>query len=156
RGQIVHQHFTQPGQSLLGNVPLRWTTAWVWKPLDYLTVLLEAGFVVAVASPRAFRVFCAAAVLFHFAIFIAFGIDFTANVAAYAVFFEWSILVDQVDGIQLQRWARAVRARLASSRAWVIIGVIVVAGALSIAVDRVGAPVVYVTQQVSTHPNRVA
>jgi hypothetical protein len=127
-----------------------------WKPLDYLTLLLEAGFIVAVASPRAFRLFCAAAVLFHFAIFIAFGIDFTANVAAYAVFFEWSILVDRIAGTGLQRRARVVRSRLASNRAWVVVAVVAVAGASSIAANRVGTPVVYVTQRISTRPNRVA
>jgi len=156
RAQVVHQHFTQPGQSLLGDLPLHWTSAWIWKPLDYLTVLLEAGFIIAVASPRAFRVFCAAAVLFHFAIFIAFGIDFTANVAAYAVIFEWSILVDRLDGTELQTRARAVRSWLAAKRAWVVLGVLAVAAAVSIVADRVGSPVGYLAHQFSNRPSRVA
>jgi uncharacterized membrane protein YphA (DoxX/SURF4 family) len=156
RAQVVHQHFTQPGQSLLGDLPLHWTSAWAWKPFDYVTVLLEAGFIVAVASPRAFRVFCAAAVLFHLAIFVAFGIDFTANVAAYAVFFEWSMLVDRLEGAELRARARAVRSWLASRRAWIVVGVLGLAGALAVIADHVGAPVVHVANRFSTRPNRVA
>ena len=156
RAQIVHQHFTQPGQGLLGNFPLRTTSALFWKPLDYLTLFLELGFLIALASPRAFRVFCAGAVVFHFAIFIAFGIEFTANVVTYAVFFEWSVVVDRIHGAELRTRAGAVRSRLAAHRAFVGLFALTIGVAVSIATDRIGPPVVYVAQRFAARPTWAA
>ena len=37
--------------------------------------------------------------MFHFAVFLAFGIAFTRNVVAYSIFFEWSRLIElQMEG----------------------------------------------------------
>jgi hypothetical protein len=157
RSHVVHYHFVAPDDGLLGTLPLESTSALVWKPLDYLTVLFELGFAIAIVSPRRLRLFCAAAVVFHFAIFLAFGIDFTGNVVAYAIFFPWSTAVDRL------RTPRALHTatgdlRSALSRARVLVGPAVLVGgaALFLLRDRIGTPMRHLAPPVVANPDQAA
>lgn len=66
---------------------------WFWKAADYGTVLLEVGFVFAVAHRRVFQFFCALAAYFHLGIYLAMDLAFVSTLPAYAVFVNWSILL---------------------------------------------------------------
>jgi uncharacterized membrane protein YphA (DoxX/SURF4 family) len=157
RSHVVHYHFVAPDDGLLGALPLGSTSALVWKPLDYLTVLFELGFALAILSPRRLRLFCAAAVVFHFAIFLAFGIDFTGSVVAYSIFFPWSMAVDRV---RIPGPVRTLGSdlRAALSRLRVVIGLGVVLGgvALFLLRDRVGAPMRHLAPPVVSNPDQAA
>ena len=60
-----------------------------WKLLDYSTLVIEGGFLVAWFSLRLFRITCALACLFHVGVWLAMDIAFTQNVVAYAAFVNW-------------------------------------------------------------------
>jgi hypothetical protein len=60
-----------------------------FKLLDYSTLVLEAGFMIAMFRWRWFLTFCAAACLFHFGVLLMMGITFVNNVIAYAAFVPW-------------------------------------------------------------------
>lgn len=157
RSHVVHYHFVAPDDGLLGNLPLGSTSALVWKPLDYLTVLFELGFAIAIVSPRRLRLFCAAAVVFHFAIFLAFGIDFTGSVVAYSIFFPWSTAVDRV---RVPRSAQALAGNVGGmlSRLRVVVGPAVLLGgvALFLLRDRIGAPMRHLAPPVVSNPDQAA
>jgi uncharacterized membrane protein YphA (DoxX/SURF4 family) len=157
RAHVVHYHFVAPHDGLLGTMPLESTSSLVWKPLDYLTVFFEAGFVLAIASPRWTRMFCAAAVVFHLGAFIAFGIDFTGNVVAYAIFFEWSMVVDRV---QVPRTSRAITRQFRDllPRIRFVLGPAVFLAGIGLYLfsDRYGSPITSLTGRLATNPDRAA
>jgi len=160
RDHIVHLHFASPTAGHLATLALDSENPWLWKPFDYLTLWLELGFIFAITSPRATRSFCAAAVLFHLGILLTFDIDFTGNVVAYAIFFEWSYVVDRARPLQRFPWATAFarRARLTLARSRAPIGAAVFAAgvALYLVTRRVGKPAEYVAGWITTRPGRVA
>jgi uncharacterized membrane protein YphA (DoxX/SURF4 family) len=160
RAHIVHYHFVAPHDGLLGTMPLESTSKLVWKPLDYLTVFFEAGFAFAIASPRWTRMFCAAAVVFHFGAFIAFGIDFTGSVVAYAIFFEWSIVLDQVHVPRTTRTTRAIAEQFRDllPRIRFVLGPAVFLAGIGLYLfsDRFGSPISSLTGRFVTNPDRVA
>jgi hypothetical protein len=146
-----------PHAGLLGSSVLRLTSPVIWEPLDYLTVLLEAGFIVAIVSPRSVRVLCAVAIVFHLATFVALGIDFTPNVVAYAVFVRWSRAVDCL------HISPRTRGSAADARAWLVRKraaagpLVVLSGAgLYALTSRVGAPAVYAVGHLVGSPQRTA
>jgi hypothetical protein len=60
-----------------------------WEGVDYSTILLETGLVLAALSLRSFRAVLSVAVLFHAAIFFVLGISFVPQVLAYGAFVSW-------------------------------------------------------------------
>jgi hypothetical protein len=58
-------------------------SGWFWKPLDWLVILMESGFLMAAFYRPAFRVVCASACLFHVAVWLLFDMRFHGNVIAY-------------------------------------------------------------------------
>ena len=157
RAHVVHYHFVAPHDGLLGTTPLESTSNLVWKPLDYLTVFFEVGFVLAIASPRWTRMFCAAAVAFHFGVFVAFGIDFTGSVVAYAIFFEWSMVVGRVHVPWTSRpTAEQVRDFLPRIR--LVLGPAVFLAGVGLYMFSVhfGSPISSLTSRFATSPDRAA
>jgi uncharacterized membrane protein YphA (DoxX/SURF4 family) len=157
RAHVVHRHFASAGEGLLGALALESRSAFIWKPFDYLTLLLEAGFILAVVSPRATRLFCAAAVVFHLGVFIGLNIDFTGNVVAYAVFFEWSTVVDYVHRApRATALAKNVRRRLARNRAPIGLAVLMAGVALYLLTMRFGVPIRYLARRITTNSSKAA
>jgi hypothetical protein len=158
RAHVVHYRFVAPHDGLLGALPLELTNGLVWKPIDYLVLLFELGFVVAIASPRWTRLFCAAAVVFHFAVFLAFGIAFTRNVVAYSIFFEWSRLIDHLHVRQAAEETATTHLResLTRIRAWIGPAVLLAGAALYLLTENVGAPIGHLAPRVVTSPNQSA
>jgi hypothetical protein len=157
RAHVVHYHFVAPHDGLLGTIPLESASELVWKPLDYLTVFFEVGFVLAIASPRWTRMFCAAAVAFHFGVFLAFGIDFTGSVVAYAIFFEWAMVVDRVHVPRTSRAAAGQFRDLLPRMRFVLGPAVFLAGVgLYLFSDRFGSPIRLLTSPLATNPDRAA
>lgn len=61
-----------------------------WELIDWLTVLLEFGILLAVPWWSAFRSALAIATVFHLGVFLLVGISFTPNVIVYGAFVSWS------------------------------------------------------------------
>jgi hypothetical protein len=60
-----------------------------WEPLDYVTVLLEAGLVLCVLTWRSLRIGYAVAATFHLGVFLMLDIAFFHNLVVYAAFVQW-------------------------------------------------------------------
>ena len=72
-------------------------TPFTWEVMDYLIVVFEIGFLVAVFLPRVFSWWVRAAILFHVGVYLVIDISFDKNLIAYFLFLGWPILV-QVSG----------------------------------------------------------
>lgn len=96
----------------------------VWEILDYSTVILECGIVVAALSWRMFYVGIAALATFHLFIWPTMGILFPYNLPAYAAFFPWS----RLERLFPTRHMDRVAAKLASHAAWRLTACGVLAG----------------------------
>lgn len=104
RGQFFNHYIVNGRQDLLA--PLYWQldAPWFWELLDWTTVVFEIGFLLAVRSPVATRVFVCIAVLFHVNVMLMFNIPFIEHLAVYAAFFDGSFLLPKP----------SVRARIAA------------------------------------------
>lgn len=93
RGQFFNHFFVNHRQDLLAPWYLGLNAPPFWETLDVLTVVMEVGFLTAVARPFAVRCFAAVAVLFHFNVMLMFNIPFVENLSVYAAFFSWTALL---------------------------------------------------------------
>lgn len=67
-----------------------------WELIDWLTVAIEIGMLVAVVTWPTFRAMLAVACVFHLSILLTLGIAFSSNVIAYGAFVGWAGLVSPV------------------------------------------------------------
>ena len=93
--------------------PILWDTisryaspGWPWKVVDYATLVLEAGFLLAWPWPRKFRLVCATAVLFHVGVYLTMDIAFRAPLIAYLAFFGLSGLRDSAPNWLTAPWVQ--------------------------------------------------
>jgi hypothetical protein len=70
----------------------------LWEALDWFTVALECGLVVAVLWWRTFRIGIAFAALFHLGILLIMNIQFAANIVAYGAFVRWNQIAPTTSG----------------------------------------------------------
>ncbi|MDX1872743.1 hypothetical protein SBI67_11460 [Mycolicibacterium sp. 120266] len=64
----------------------------VWELVDWLTVIFEFAFLLAMPWWRAFRTVLAVATTFHLGVLLTMGIDFSSAVVAYGAFVSWSVI----------------------------------------------------------------
>ena len=96
-------------------------------------------------------------VVFHFAIFLAFGIDFTGSVLAYSIFFQWSTVVDRVHiPRSVHTLARDLRAVLLRTRSAIGPAVLLGGAALFLLRNEIGAPMRHLAPAVVTNPDQAA
>lgn len=90
---------------------------WTWEFQDWAAVIFEAGFILAWAHRKSFRIFCAVGGVFHLMVMVTFGICFWFNVLAYSCFVDWSSL--------LQRLVRfiptAITSEMKNTSGWLLI-----------------------------------
>lgn len=91
KGHIIYNYFSWGRRPLLLDQVLQVKSAFFWEMLDYLTVIFEFGFLLAILSPIVFRVFIIGAIFFHVSIFLTLQISFTINLLTYLLFVNWSI-----------------------------------------------------------------
>jgi uncharacterized membrane protein YphA (DoxX/SURF4 family) len=89
-GHLFRQFFIKGRQDLLASQFLMLDSRFIWESLDYLTIILETGFLVAILHPKSTRIFFSLAVVFHFSVMIMLNIAFVVNLLAYAAVLDWS------------------------------------------------------------------
>jgi hypothetical protein len=65
---------------------------WLWKGMDWFTVIWEAGFVLTVMRRGWCRLACAFGALFHFGAWQLFDIEFDVNEMAYSALVSWAFV----------------------------------------------------------------
>lgn len=66
-----------------------------WEPLDWLTLVVEGGMLLAIANQRLFQFACVVACMFHLGIALTLDIPFWCNVLAYAAFFPIGVAINR-------------------------------------------------------------
>jgi len=94
----------------------------LWEALDYFTVVLECGVIVAALSWRYFYPVLCVLVIFHLAIWPTMGIMFPYNLLAYAAFLPWTRIAPSAVRDLLDRSASWLASR--SARRAIICGII--------------------------------
>ena len=74
----------------------------VWEALDWMTLIVEIGVIVAVLSWVALRITLALMTVFHLAVLLMMNITFATNVIGYAAFFRWGRLFRVQPGARLR------------------------------------------------------
>lgn len=89
-GHLFRQYFVKGRQDLLASQFLMLDSRFFWESLDYLTIILEVGFIVAILHRTSTRIFVSLAVVFHFSVMLMLNIAFVVNLLAYAAVLDWS------------------------------------------------------------------
>ena len=88
-------------QDFLSPLMLQVDNLVIWKSLDYLTLIFEIGILAGIFYLRIFRIFLLVAVVFHTGNLLLLNIDFSFNLAFYALFLNWE-KIDQWAGKSLK------------------------------------------------------
>ncbi len=91
-GHLVRNYYVTGRETVLASYLLSVNNFYLFKFLDYSTLILESAFIFSIFSLRYFRLVCAMACLFHFGVQLTMEIAFTPNIIAYAMFVNWSYL----------------------------------------------------------------
>ncbi|WP_185958223.1 hypothetical protein [Fodinibius sediminis] len=91
-GHMIKSYYVLEHETVFASYLLSFNNFYLFKFLDYSTLLLECAFIFCVFSQRYFRLVCATACLFHFGVQLTMEISFTPNVIAYAFFVNWGVL----------------------------------------------------------------
>lgn len=83
-------------EPLLGTIMLNYIPNIIWKPLDYLTVLFEIGFLIAVLKESVFKKFVFTAIFFHLIIFLMMGITTSWLYIVYLLFIDWDYVQNHI------------------------------------------------------------
>lgn len=132
---FLRNHLVAEREAPLTDVFVGMDSLWFWNLLDYATIGLEAAFLVALISPRAFRVVCAMAVFFHLGVWLKMDITFTGNLVAYAAFVRWDRLGEGLrgwlpDAVMPSRTLTGVPALLLWLAPWGLLAFVLALGAL--------------------------
>ena len=92
QGHLFNQFFIRERQALLAGWAVGFNQVIFWEILDWLTILFEIGFIIALLKAGWFRMFVGLAVVFHFSTMLVLNIAFLPNFLAYAVFLNWDKL----------------------------------------------------------------
>lgn len=107
RGHFIAQYFDGRETVLSG---LAKAVAWppIWEALDWLTIALEAGLVIAALHWGAFRIALAFATVFHLGILLTLGIAFYPNIVAFGAFVSWYVVLGRPGRLRipesLRKW----------------------------------------------------
>lgn len=89
-GHVFKQYYVVERQDFLAGFVVNINSPFFWECVDYLTVIFEVGFLLAIFHPRSTRLFLCFAVLFHFSLMMVLNISFLPNFLAYAAFLNWT------------------------------------------------------------------
>ncbi|MEX2641448.1 MAG: HTTM domain-containing protein [Balneolales bacterium] len=96
RGHLFRQFFVNGRTDLLSGWLVSVDEQWFWIMLDYVTVIFETGFLIAILHPVTARIFLALAVLFHAGTLVMMNISFTNNIIVYGAFVNWHGLLSRL------------------------------------------------------------
>jgi len=89
RGHLLNQYYVRGRTELLSGYMVELNLPLFWSFLDWVTVLFEVGFLIAVLRAGWTRLFVCLAILFHFSTMFTLNIAFLVNFPAYAAFLPW-------------------------------------------------------------------
>lgn len=92
-GHLIRNYFVAGRETITASFLLSENNFYLFKFLDYSTVIIESAFILSIFSLRYFRLVCAFACLFHLGVQLSMEISFMTNVIAYALFVNWSYLL---------------------------------------------------------------
>lgn len=95
-GHFYKQYFVVERRDFLANAVISVSNRAIWECMDYLTVLFEISFVLAIFRVQSIKVYICFAVLFHFSLMMILNISFLPNFVAYAAFINWEKIADFV------------------------------------------------------------
>lgn len=98
-GHLAKYYYFQERHTVLAGYLMDHGSQFFWELNDWLTVLFEIGFLLAVIHRFAFQLFLVLAVIFHLGVWLLMSIDFTQNLIAYAVFVPWLLLLPRAGAI---------------------------------------------------------
>lgn len=94
RGHFFTQYYVIGDLKLLAPFMSQFANQWLWEIMDWVAVLFELSFLVAVVSPKWFRRVIVVAVIFHTSTFLVFNISFHFQYSVYLVFINWALITD--------------------------------------------------------------
>lgn len=125
QGHLFRQFFIRDRQDLLASYFVDLDAPLFWEVLDYATVMLEVGFLVAFVRIGLMRVFVSSAMIFHLGTVFMMNIaGFAWMVPVYAVFVSWERLPGVNDLVS------AVYERVRTLRPWMMAGILLVTALL--------------------------
>jgi predicted DCC family thiol-disulfide oxidoreductase YuxK/uncharacterized membrane protein YphA (DoxX/SURF4 family) len=89
RGHLIDNMIATSRPTWVGSLMLKYGSTAFWEFLDWSTIAIEAAFIFAMFSRRAFVLVCALAVAFHVGIHFSMDIFFLPNLIAYGMFVQW-------------------------------------------------------------------
>ncbi|MBZ4486839.1 HTTM domain-containing protein [Microbacterium sp. cx-55] len=92
RGHFIRQFVANGRDEWLTPTFLQFDSTLVWESLDWITVVFEFAFLIAVLNWRAWRIVISVACLFHLGVLLMMNIAFYPNVIAYGAFVTWSVI----------------------------------------------------------------
>ena len=99
KGHLLNQYFVRGRTELLSGFMVDMNVSWVWSLLDWVTVIFETGFLIAVLRAGWTRLFVSFAVLFHFSTMLTLNIAFLVNFPAYAAFLPWGKIHESISSL---------------------------------------------------------
>lgn len=109
QGHFIRQFVANGRDDWLTPVFLRMNTPVLWETLDWVTILFEFAFLLAILNWRAWRIVLAVACLFHLGVLLMMNIAFYPNVVAYGAFVLWSALGHVAPRAHSHNLARALQ-----------------------------------------------
>lgn len=100
RGHFLENTVLSDAPSWFAQLALGVVNRPLWEVLDWATVLLEAGILLAVPWWRAFRIAISFAALFHLSVFLLMDIRFASNLIVYAAFVSWGLAATRIGGAE--------------------------------------------------------
>ncbi|MEX0780787.1 MAG: HTTM domain-containing protein [Balneolales bacterium] len=89
RGHLFNQYFVSGRMDLMAGWFITLEARWFWLMLDYLTIIFEVGFLIAILHPVSARIFLVIAVFFHAGTMLMLNIAFANNIIVYGAFVNW-------------------------------------------------------------------
>lgn len=99
KGHLLNQYFVRGRTDLLSGYMVSMDLPWMWSILDWVTVIFETGFLIAVLRAGWTRLFVCFAVLFHFSTMLTLNIAFLVNFPAYAAFLPWGNIHESISSL---------------------------------------------------------
>lgn len=93
RTTTMRHELSMPWETFGGQAALDYMPNWLWESVDWATIAMEVGLLVAAFRQRWMQAMLIVALLFHLGVLLTVGIAFSFNVIVYAAFFPTSKLV---------------------------------------------------------------
>lgn len=90
KAHLFRQFFVHEREAFLAGYAIQFHNDLFWELFDWVTIVFEIGFLIAVWKAKWFRLFLIIVVFFHFSTKLLLNISFLPNFLVYAAFLKWS------------------------------------------------------------------